>query len=60
MKEFLVDFSGYMKIKADSKEEAARKFWNFIANDINLSTGDLSDDVWEIFTIKEITDRAAC
>ena len=25
MKEFWVDFSGYMKIKADSKEEAARK-----------------------------------
>ena len=53
MKEFQVNFSGYMKIKADSKEEAARKFWNFIANDINPSTDDLSDDVWEVEGIEE-------
>ena len=57
MKEFWIDFSGYMKIKADSKEEAARKFWNFIANDINPSTGDLSDDVWEIECIEEAAKK---
>ena len=53
MKEFWVDFSGYMKIKADSKEEAARKFWNFIDNDIHPSTDEMSDDVWEIEDIEE-------
>lgn len=57
MKEFWVDFSGYMKIKADSKEEAARKFWNFIANDISPSTDDLSDDVWEVEGIEETAEK---
>ena len=52
MKEFWVDFSGYMKVKADSKEEAERKFWHFINEGIDLSAGDLSDDVWNVEDIE--------
>ena len=55
MKEFWVDFSGYLKIKADSPAEAERKFWRFIDEGIDLSSGDLSDDVWDLETIEEYT-----
>lgn len=35
-KEFYVDFSGNVTVKASSKEEAERKFWQII-NNMNLS-----------------------
>lgn len=54
MKEFWVDFSGYLKVEADTPEEAERKFWKFVNNGISL-TGELSDDVWDIETIEEVT-----
>lgn len=53
MKEFWVDFSGYLKVKADSPEEAERKFWRFINKGKDLFSGDLSDDVWNIEDIEE-------
>lgn len=53
MKEFWVDFSGYMKVKAETPEEAERKFWKFINEGIDLSHGDLSDDVWDVEGIEE-------
>lgn len=53
MKEFWVDFSGYLKIEADTPEEAERKFWKFVNNGISL-TGELSDDVWDIEAIEEV------
>ena len=52
MKEYWVDFSGYLKVKANSVDEVERKMWNFI-NGINVTDG-LSDDVWEIEMIEEI------
>ena len=52
MKEFYVDFSGYMKIRADSKEEADDKFWELVNTRFNLS-GDYSDDVWDVDNIEE-------
>lgn len=32
MNEFWIDFCGYLKVKADSEEEAREKFWNSIHN----------------------------
>ena len=53
MKEFWIDFSGYLKIKADSSGEAIDKFWKFV-NNIDLSNSDLSDDVWDVDAIEEV------
>ena len=54
MKEYWIDFSGYLKVKAESVDEAERKFWNFINNNVNLSYTDLSDDVWDVEAIEEV------
>lgn len=54
MKQFWVDFSGYLKVEADSKEDAERKMWEWI-NSHNL-TGDFSDDVWDIDCIEEVDE----
>lgn len=52
MNEYWIDFSGYMKVKADSKEEADTKFWDWV-NDMIKVEGDYSDDVWDIDSIEE-------
>ena len=51
---YWVDFSGYLKIEADSPEDAERKMWEWI-NSHSL-TGDFSDDVWDIDGIEEAAD----
>lgn len=48
MKEYWIDFSGYLKVKAESADEAEQKFWDFINEHIDFSHTDLSDDVWDI------------
>lgn len=48
MDEYWIDFSGYLKVKAESADEAEQKFWDFIHEHIDLSHTDLSDDVWDI------------
>ena len=53
MKEFWVDFSGYLKIQAETPEEAESKFWNFFVN--NAYPSICYDDVWDIETIEEVT-----
>lgn len=52
MNEYWIDFSGYLKVKATSPDDADRKMWNLI-NSISL-TGDFSDDVWDIDSIEEV------
>lgn len=51
MKEYWVDFGGYLKVRATSSDDAERKMWNLI-NSISM-TGDFSDDVWDIESIEE-------
>ena len=51
MKEYWVDFSGYLIVKADSVGEVETKVWRFI-NNINLPDG-MNDDVWDIDGIEE-------
>lgn len=55
MNEYWVDFSGYLKVKATSLDDAERKMWHFI-NTISL-TGDFSDDVWDIDCIEEVKEN---
>jgi hypothetical protein len=53
-KEFWVDFSGYLKIKAKNPDEAEQKFWDFINNNVKPTrNNNVSDDVWEIETVEE-------
>lgn len=56
MKEYWVDISGYLKIKANSPEEAERKWWDFVNARMNMS-GDYSDDVWDIEAIEEVVNN---
>ena len=51
---YWIDFSGYLKVEADSPEDAERKMWELI-NSYNL-TGDFSDDVWDIDGIEEAVE----
>lgn len=53
-KEFWVDFSGYVKIKAENEIEAEKKFWDFVNANCDTSFSDLSDDVWDIDAIEEV------
>lgn len=52
-KEFWVDFSGYLKVKAKTPEEAEIKFWKYFVDQISAH-GDISDDVWDIDGIEEV------
>lgn len=51
MKEYYIDFSGYVKVKAESEEDATEKFWAlFVSNCVKP----FSDDVWDIDGVEEI------
>lgn len=56
-KTFWVDFSGYLKIKAENEKEVERKFWDFINTNCDTSYTDLSDDVWDIECIEECVEE---
>lgn len=56
MKEFWVDFSGYIKVKADSDKEAREKFWHFVQEGIDLHDSGLSGEMWNIEGVEEITE----
>ena len=51
---YWVDFRGYLKIEADSPEDAERKMWKLIDSH-NLPV-DFSDNVWEIEGIEEAAE----
>ena len=49
MKEYYIDFSGYCKIKANSKEEAEKIFWD----NLQVPSKETYDDVYDIECIEE-------
>lgn len=55
MKEYWIDFSGYVKVEAENADEAARKFYN--ANSPFRAREGFSDDTWEIEGIEEIPEE---
>ena len=55
MKEYWIDFSGYVKVEAENADEAERKFWN--ANSPFHVREGFSDDVWEIEAIEEVANK---
>lgn len=57
MKEFWIDFSGYLKVKAENADEAERKFWDAVNNNCPFSIYQgFSDDVWDLDAIEEVVD----
>ena len=52
MKDFMIDFSGYVKVTADSKEDAERKMWDAINRTLAFPTC-FCDDVWDIDNIEK-------
>lgn len=49
---YWVDFSGYVSVEADSKEEAEWKMWDAINRGLAFPAG-FEDDVWEIEGVEE-------
>lgn len=56
---YWVDFSGYVKVKADSYEEAEKKMWDLINEQFQVE-GDYSDDVWDIDGIEPCDAEDDC
>jgi len=56
MKEFYIDFSGYLKVEAENADEAERKFWNAVNTKCPFLAKDgFSDDVWDLDATEEVT-----
>ena len=51
-KNFYVDFSGYVMVSAETKEEAEKLFWEKFVYQV-VSNSDCYDDVWDIESIEE-------
>jgi hypothetical protein len=57
MKEFYIDFSGYVVVEAENADEAERKFWSAIHRHCPFdSCQDFRDDVWDVDATEEVTD----
>lgn len=60
MKEFWIDFSGYLKVEADNADEAERKFWHAINTKCPfLGKDGFSDDVWDVDATQEVNEIPA-
>lgn len=55
MKEYWIDFSGYLKVEAENADEAERKFCT--TKSPFRGNSDFSNDVWEIESIKEVANE---
>lgn len=57
MKEFWIDFSGYLKVEAENADEAERKFWHAVNTKCPFLTWNgFSDDVWDLDAIEEVNE----
>ena len=54
MKEFWVDFNGWVKIQAETAEEAEKKFWE-LHNESSFPWGEA--DQLNIDTVEEVADE---
>lgn len=54
MKEYWIDFSGYVKIEAENEKEAEYKFWH--AKSPFRSVEGFSEDVWGLDGIEEVSN----
>jgi len=55
MKEFWIDFEGFVKVTADSKDDAIQKMWNAINYTLAFPTS-FDDDNWKITGIEEVKE----
>lgn len=56
MKKFWIDFSGYVCVDAESKEDVERKMWDAINRTLAFPTC-FYDDVWDIDCIEEAKEE---
>jgi hypothetical protein len=58
MKNFYVDFEGFLKVKADTKEEAKEKFWNWFDKvcEIDIDCYDVFVDIDCIEILKDYVE----
>ena len=49
MQKFIINFEGYCIIKANTKEEAEKKFWEGLSKETNNSTY----DIYDIYDVEE-------
>jgi len=55
MKEFWIDFEGFVKVTADSKDDAIQKMWDAINYTLAFPTS-FDDDNWKITGIEEVKE----
>jgi hypothetical protein len=54
MKEYWIDFSGYVTVEAENANEAERKFWDAVHNKCPfLGRNGFSNNVWDIVDVTE-------
>lgn len=57
MKEFWIDFSGYVTVEAENDDEAERKFWHAINTKCPFLDKDgFKDDVWDVDATQEVDE----
>lgn len=56
MKEYWIDFSGYVKVEAENADEAERKFWGTINTNNPFLRCGFSEDVWDLDATEEVSD----
>jgi len=57
MKEYWIDFSGYVKVEAENADEAERKFWDAVNTKCPFLAKDgFNDDVWDLDATEEVTN----
>ena len=57
MKEYWIDFSGYLKVEAENADEAERKFWHAVNTQCGFCGRDgFSDVVWDLGATEEVSN----
>lgn len=57
MKEFWIDFSGYVTVEAENADEAERKFWDAVHTKCPFHFKDgFTIDVWDIDNTQEVDE----
>ena len=60
MKEFWIDFSGYLKVEAENADEAERKFWHAINTQCGFcGRNEFSEIVWDLDATQEVDEISA-
>ena len=57
MKEFWIDFSGYVTVEAEDADEAERKFWHAVNTQCGFcGRNEFNDIVWDLDATTEVDE----